>query len=287
MNLLYESLRTQWSAAKGNPLVFVLLICSATEVLFTGSRNHILIKAVSYLVAMWLCSLLADMWVLRRRTGPEDFPVKKPLQETIYAVLCTLLGILFLVFRYMLLDWNNTGGLIKLAVLPLILFVFPIVLGLIMLLYKYKLKDLGFRASVSILLALPVISITAIAAYLAARGNFTFQAVYRETGVVAGLLFEGFIVAALPEEFTRMILQTRLGALFKNKGFGWFLASFIWACLHIPNFYSQNHDLSGALVGALRILPLGLMWGYMTFRTKSIFPAIIAHGFNMWGLQNF
>ena len=40
-------------------------------------------------------------------------------------------------------------------------------------------------------------------------------------------------------------------------------------------------------MGAVRIVPLGLMWGYITYRTKSLLPATLVHGLNVWGLQNF
>jgi len=31
---------------------------------------------------------------------------------------------------------------------------------------------------------------------------------------------------------------------------------------------------------------MGLLWGYMTHRTKSLLPAVLVHGFNLWGLHN-
>jgi membrane protease YdiL (CAAX protease family) len=33
-------------------------------------------------------------------------------------------------------------------------------------------------------------------------------------------------------------------------------------------------------------MPLGFLWGYITHRTKSLFPSIVIHALNLWGLQN-
>lgn len=287
MSILYQALKTQWGAVKRNPLVSFLLIFIMGEVIFVGNRDKTLIKAIAYLLAMWFCSLVTDMYVIWHKPKHDEFLVKQPLKETIYAVTCTLLGILFLMFRFVMLDWNNTPGPVKLAILPLIFFTFPVILFVILLLYKYKLKDMGFRFSNVIFVAVLVILVTAVTAYIVAPAGFTFRIVYRQAGGLTGLLIEGFITAALPEEFTRLILQTRLGALFNSKSIGWFFASFIWACMHIPAFYAQHNNLPRAVMGALQIIPLGLLWGYMTFRTKNIFPAILTHGINMWGLQIF
>jgi membrane protease YdiL (CAAX protease family) len=35
------------------------------------------------------------------------------------------------------------------------------------------------------------------------------------------------------------------------------------------------------------MMPIGFLWGYLTHRTKSLLPAVLVHGLNFWGLQNF
>jgi membrane protease YdiL (CAAX protease family) len=40
-------------------------------------------------------------------------------------------------------------------------------------------------------------------------------------------------------------------------------------------------------LSSIRIIPIGLVWGYLTHRTKSFVPATLVHGANFWGLQNF
>ena len=84
-----------------------------------------------------------------------------------------------------------------------------------------------------------------------------------------------------------MALQTRVGAYLRNPAVGWFFATLVWAFLHSPKWYADGGDLYEALMGAVRIVPLGLMWGYITYRTKSLLPATLVHGLNVWGLQNF
>ncbi len=108
-----------------------------------------------------------------------------------------------------------------------------------------------------------------------------------EGGGIVGALRTGFIVAALSEEFFRVIGQTRLGALLHNVGMGWFLTTLIWALMHPPKWYGDDRNLTEAMLGSIRIIPLGLVWGYLTHRTKSILPAILVHGTNVWGVQNF
>jgi len=131
-----------------------------------------------------------------------------------------------------------------------------------------------------------VLLVTAATAYLAAPEDFTLGSLLASEGVV-GALVTGVITAGLSEEFVRMVLQTRLGAYLRNPAIGWFIATLIWAFLHSPKWYADGGDLYEALMGAVRIVPLGLMWGYITHRTKSLLPATLVHGFNVWGLQNF
>ena len=57
--------------------------------------------------------------------------------------------------------------------------------------------------------------------------------------------------------------------------------------MHAPKWYMEGHDLAEAVLVSIRIIPIGLMWGYLTYRTKSLLPATIVHGANFWSLQNF
>jgi membrane protease YdiL (CAAX protease family) len=227
---------------------------------------------------------LIDLYALKRPAS-SDLPVRQPKRETKYFLISTVLGFVFLFIRFCL-DWQHINNIIRLASMPLIIFVFPIALAAMMLILKYKPKDLGIRLH-GLVIALPIIAISALTNYLVSPGSLTWDAVVAEGGGIVGALFYGLISAGLAEEFFRLIGQTRLGALMGNNGMGWFITTVIWALMHAPKWYGEGGDLTEALLGSIRIIPLGLMWGYLTYRTKSILPSTLVHGMNVWGLQNF
>ena len=72
----------------------------------------------------------------------------------------------------------------------------------------------------------------------------------------------------------------------KNPAFGWLISSIAWAMLHGPVAYSQSHSTVQAMLSVIDIVPLGLLWGYLTHRTGSFLPSMLLHGLNFWGLQN-
>lgn len=94
------------------------------------------------------------------------------------------------------------------------------------------------------------------------------------------------ISAALPEEFLRFAWQTRVSALFANRTTGWLVATMIWAMLHAPKIWSESHSLIGTSMGVVSIVPLGLLWGYLTHRMRSFLPSMLVHATDVWGLQN-
>jgi membrane protease YdiL (CAAX protease family) len=74
--------------------------------------------------------------------------------------------------------------------------------------------------------------------------------------------------------------------VFHNKAWGWLIATTIWAFMHAPKWYWESKDLVEVILASIVRIPLGLMWGYLTHRTKSILPSVLVHGTNYWGLQN-
>lgn len=281
-NLLHQHL----VKIKSNRSTFVLLIITSIIVLFTGFIHQNILRSVVYLFLMWLFALIIDFYAIKKNLL-GDFPVRNPKRETIYFIVSTILGMVFLFVRFSgMVDWDHLSGLIKLAFLPMIIFVFPIGLAIILLLLRYKLPELGFRFQ-GLILVLPILLISAATNQLLSPESLTWDAIMAEEGTVINMLFSGLITAGLSEEFFRMVAQTRLGALLKNPALGWFLAATIWAFLHAPKWYFDDHNLKEAILGSIRIIPIGLMWSYITYRTKSILPSVIVHGFNFWGLQNF
>ena len=284
--MICSSLKFQFQSIKNNLAVFFLMVLATLLVLGFGYSHEHTLQAVTYILAMWLCSFFIDIYALWKPTV-DTFEVRNPKQESFYFILSLSLGLLFLFLRFSgLVDWQHLKPVFRLLSIPLILFVFPVGLAIIMLLLKYKPVDLGLRFQ-GLLVVIPIVSISIITMNLLPSNNFTWNKIVEESGGVLAALFAGLITAGLSEEFFRVIGQTRLGALFNNKGMGWFVTTLIWALMHAPKWYSENNDLSNALLSSVRIIPLGLMWGYITHRIKSFLPAVIVHGMNVWGLQNF
>jgi membrane protease YdiL (CAAX protease family) len=275
-----------------NLITFFLIVVTALAVLYKGYRDAAMVQSIAYLFVVWLCSFFADLYALWR-PAKKGLLVRDPKRETIWFLLCAGLGLLGLSLRFCLLDWEHVNGLTRLATAPLILFfVFPIGLAAIFLILKYKLPDLGIRFQ-GLLVVLPVIAIFAITNRIVCPESLTWGNMIEESGggetvsVILSILWSGFIMAALSEEFFRVIGQTRIGSLLHNFGIGWFITTVIWALMHTPKWYGEGHDMMEAIISAIRIVPLGLMWGYLTHRTKSMLPAVLIHGANVWGLQNF
>jgi len=281
-----DFLRAELTRIRSNPLTFILLVVTAVCVLYLGFEHKAMKQAVSYLGTMLISALIIDYFALKGIPGP-DFLVRRPGMETVIFIGCVMLGLVFFYFRFLSpVPWDQQNPWVKLAVLPTIAFVFPIGHALVFLFLKYKPKDLGFRFH-GFLPVIPIIALCALVNHMVSPESLTWDAIMAEEGSIAGIILSGLVAAGLSEEFFRVLGQTRLGAFFKNAGLGWFLTTVFWAFLHAPKWYSESHDLQDAVFSSIRIIPIGLMWGYLTHRTRSILPATMVHGVNFWGLQNF
>ncbi len=285
MALLIRTAYVQLAALRRNPLLAAIVLITCFVVVAYGAQHHRLPKAIAYVAAMGVGAFIVDLFAQWKATNAE-LPVRQPGREAIIVLACIALGYLALFLRFSILDWEQLPGLARLAFLPLFGFVFPVFVALIMLWLKYKPRELGFSIGASSLMALPILLLTAGTALLVAREDLTIGPILAEEGWT-GLLIMGFFSAGLPEEFARMLLQTRLGAWLKNPAMGLFIATVLWAFMHAPKWIGEGGDLYEGIMGSVRIIPLGLLWGYMTHRTKSILPAVFVHGLNVWGLQNF
>jgi membrane protease YdiL (CAAX protease family) len=286
MNLLMQAIQRQVQAVKRNLQVSALLLFTTACTLYLAYTHGKVPKALAYFAALWVCTLVTDMFTINKAI--KEFPVRKPLRETVVIVSLMLVGATGMMLRFAWLDWEHTAGMMKLTVAGMMfLCMFPVITGIVLLASKYRLPDIGFRFSPLILTGVAVLLITAGTGLAVAPEGLTYGLLMKEIGGVGNLLFLGFITAALPEEFLRLVCQTRFGTLLNNKALGWYLACFIWAFLHFPKWYGEGGDVAEGILSSIRIIPLGLMWSYMIHRTKNIFPSIIAHGLNIWGLQNF
>ena len=172
-----------------------------------------------------------------------------------------------------------------------LVFIFPVFLLVYFLaIRKYKAQEIGIWGFNYWFVSLPLIVLIGGVAYLTFPADMQFQDQMGDGGVIRlmkGLVLLGFLTAAIPEEIIRTLFQSRLSAVMKNKSMAWFLVSLIWALQHIPFFaFNANGDYYSATIGALGILPLGLLWGYLNERYNTIIPSVLIHGTNLWGLQN-
>jgi len=172
------------------------------------------------------------------------------------------------------------GGRVRVVVFNIGLALFEL------LVMRYGLKDLGIRFWG--LAPVPGVVLCFGATAFISHSGVTWHEVVGEVNGRAWLVpIVSFLVAALPEEFLRMIWQTRLGAVLNSPATGWVAASVVWAFLHVPNFTADSGHCLQWLRIAFELVPLGLLWGYATHRSQSILPAVCLHGTNFWGLHNF
>jgi membrane protease YdiL (CAAX protease family) len=158
---------------------------------------------------------------------------------------------------------------------------------------KYHLRDLGFRLA-GLRCVLPVLICTAGFAAIPVCGFdpdrlqawwgrcWSFLISYGGGSLGLGVL-HSFLFPALSEEFLRMSWQTRLGAALNNSAVAWFGTACVWSALHIPSF--QSDGWWRTLQGVAEMVPIGLLWGYILHRTRSLLPSALLHATNIWGLQ--
>jgi membrane protease YdiL (CAAX protease family) len=246
-----------------------------------------LMRRAAYLAALVVGTVILDCFYPCGPRVEPTFPVRRPKLEMLVAGAFLLASVAWL--------WAHFQGHFVPATLVTrllwlgvgLLTIFNIGLALFeLLVVRYRLKDLGIRFCG--LAPIPVVILCFGATAWASHSGVTWHEVVGEVhGRVWLVPLVSFLVAALPEEFFRMIWQTRLGTLLKNPAVGWWVASVLWSLLHVPNFSAEASNLLQPLRSAFDMVPLGLFWGYATHRSQSILPAVCLHGTNFWGLQNF
>jgi uncharacterized protein len=95
--------------------------------------------------------------------------------------------------------------------------------------------------------------------------------------------FSAIIVAPVVEEFT--FRGAILGGLMKRYTF-WYanvLTAVFFLGIHVPGWYFQDtllSNLTNPIGGALAIFLLGLIFGYVTYKSKSVTSGMLAHFLN-------
>jgi membrane protease YdiL (CAAX protease family) len=271
-----EAIREHWAIAG-------ILGCSIIVVLASAIWHGHTTQALAYLAAVAISAVVIDAMSFTRKKPPEA-PVRAPRGESLALIGFWLIALAWLAGRFV---FNNlpASGLPRLASLVIGLgSVFAILPALFLFTRRYRPADLGLRLR-GITIALPVLAIFAGITFAFSRESLTWSGILKEEGSILAIV-QTAISACLPEEFFRFAWQTRIGAWRKSPEAGWLIASIAWALLHGPVDYSQSHSPVEAALGVVNIVPLGLLWGYLSLRTGSFVPAMLLHGLNFWGLQN-
>lgn len=268
-----------------HPYVSIAVGTVSLAILVNGARQRDLVRAILYLAAVTGSGVAAEFVFRWRRCSSAAVPVRGASVETAVIVASFAFGLFWLYERFVrqYAPPPGIGRVLWLAIL--IGCVFSALPALVLLLRHYRLQDLGVRLT-GIAAASIVLAIFAAAAAVSPVSTVTLPELFKASGGSVLTLIGISLTAAVPEEFFRFAWQTRVGALFHNRAVGWFIASTAWAVMHAPRFWFQGHSAIGTLMSVVDILPLGLLWGYLTHRTRSFLPSMLLHATNVWGLQN-
>lgn len=247
------------------------------------------VHGVGYFIFFYV-AVLTIYFFTKKITPKNDIVVKEPKKELTVALVFALLGLLFLALNFMLrTNYITNIWYTKLPVMAgSFFFSMPFGIFIYLLLKKYKLLQFGILVKPLgyLLLGVVIWGLTGFFALVFNKSGILWESGLEELGGVLGILVQGVLGAALFEEFSRFVIQSRYEKVFKTTGINILFATIIWSLMHLPVAYFQVPDLTGNLIYCLQIIPLGFVWGYLTQRTKSILPSVIAHGLNLWGLQN-
>jgi membrane protease YdiL (CAAX protease family) len=275
-----------WGAARRHPVVTTVVGAVVAVVLVGAVLQADFGRAVVYLAVLALSVLLTDFVLDRRgvRAAPA-LQIRGVRIELAVLSVSFLGGLGWLTARFVS-NYRPAPGLLRIAWLGLLIAgVFNALPALVLLARRYRPTDLGlgWRGLGTTPL---IIIVFASAATVFFPGATTWNAIVAESGGSPWTVVETALLAAVPEEFFRFAWQTRLGSALRQPATGWLAASLLWALLHGPKDWDETHSVRLTLIGMADIVPLGLVWGYLTHRTGSFLPAVVLHATNVWGLQN-
>lgn len=273
---------------KNYKLGFLLGVVLSLALMVLAFIEDSLLKVVIYLLTLFGGFLLSEFFYHKKKIKNLEWEVIHPKNEFYVIAFTQIVVVSLTIFWFLVVDHSTVNFVVKIITLVLrLLFVFPIFLLVYFLaIKKYTLKQLGILGFDHWYVSLPIILLIGGVSYLFFPDGLQFKAILKENGYHS-LITLGFLTAAIPEEITRSLFQSRLGIMLNNKIIAWFAASVLWAVIHIPLFtFNTNGNYYDAIISALGILPIGLLWGYLNERYKSIIPSVLIHGTNLWGLHN-
>ena len=259
-----------------HPVVVSVLILIAGVLFVDEALEGRTLEMGVYLGLMVLSAVIVDVSVAFFGNAHVDFPVRAPRTEIMVAAVLYVLGAATLAYRFSSLYPPHRLSSKLIFAVALFLFSLNIMLALFLLLRGYSLRNLGVRLWGFVPVPAIMIFCMGLVA-LTTPLRSTWAEGYRSVGgSIWGWVESGLLMAALPEEFFRMVWQTRVGKLLDNAAAGWLIASLFWAGLH-TFLYAQGRTHLQTFFWVLDIVPYGLFLGYLTHRTKSILPAILLH----------
>ena len=274
---------------KDNIQILIIITLINFIVLWNYISNDKTLHGIGYFLFFYV-SILTIHFFTKKIPPKNEIEVKEPKKELTVAILFAILGLLFLTLNFMLKSNTIPDKIITKIPIGLgsIIFAMPLGIFFYLLIKRYKLIRLGLttRPLVSIILGLIIWGLTGLFAYFFNKEGILWARAYEELGGIMGIIMQGVIGAALFEEFSRFVIQSRFERVFKTNGINILFATTIWALMHFPVTFFKGTDLTGTLAYCIQIIPIGVIWGYLTQQTKSIVPATLAHGINLWGFQN-
>lgn len=269
-------------------ILFVLTLINSV-VLWNYISNGKTLHGLGYFIFFYV-SILTIHFFTKRIPPKNEIEIKQPKKELVLVLLFSLLGIISLIINfYLKSSGEQIGFLIRLPVIfGILFFTFPLGIAIYLLIKKYRITQLGlsFKPISYLLLGLFICGITGLFALIFNKNGILWVEGYKELGGVSGIILQGVIGAGLVEEFSRFILQSRFERVFKLNGFNILFATTIWSFMHFPKNYFEGGHVTDIVFYCIQIIPVGFIWGYLTHMTKSIVPATLAHGLNLWGFQN-
>lgn len=276
-------------ALKDNIPIMVIMTVINFVVLWNFVSNGQALHGIGYFLFFYI-SIMTIHFFTKRIPPKNEIEVKQPKKELFLFLLFSLFGVISISINfYLKSSGEQIGFLIKLPILlGMLFFTFPLGIAIYLLIKKYRISQLGlsFKPVSYLILGLLIWAITGFFAFIFNKSGIILVEGYKELGGVSGIILQGIIGAGLVEEFSRFAMQSRFGQVFKLNGINILFATTIWSFMHFPKNYFEGGQTTDIVIYCIQIIPIGFVWGYMTQRTKSIVPATLAHGINLWGFQN-
>ena len=280
-----ESLVNSPQSAQRHPIVFSIVVLIGAALLVDWALERHALEMITYLGAVVLSAVIVDVSVAFLEKPRIDFPVRAPRAEVMVAAVLYFAAAAVLAFRFS--SWFPVHGLWLRVLFAAGMFLFglQILLALFLFWRGFSLRDLGLRLWGFAPVPLVMACCMGLVALTMPLRNAWVENYHSIGGSIWAWVQVGLLMAALPEEFFRMVWQTRLGKLLNNAAAGWLVGSLLWASLH-SFMYAQGESHLQALFAVLGIVPYGLLLGYITHRTRSILPAILLHATKFVWLGN-